>query len=79
MAGSSVNGAEAYLARLYERLPAAQSIAEVAILQKLVRILLAHIGETVLPRNRPRLEKQYRRQQQPRDETMSFQRESEAP
>jgi hypothetical protein len=79
MAGTSVNGAKAHLARLFKRLPTAQSIAEVAILQKLVRILLAHIGEIILARNGPWLEKKYRRQQQPRDETTSSQCDSEAP
>jgi hypothetical protein len=66
MASAAVNGTEADLAALNKTLPAAQAIAEIAVLQHLVRIFLTNIRESVLPGDGRRLEKQQRQQQKQR-------------
>jgi hypothetical protein len=59
VASSPINGADADLTSLDESLPAVQALAEAAVLQQLIGILLAYVAKAALPGDRRRLEKQY--------------------
>jgi hypothetical protein len=59
VASSPINGADADLTSLNESLPAVQALAEAAVLQQLIGILLAYVAKAALPGDRRRLEKQY--------------------
>lgn len=80
MASTPIDGTEADLTALDKRLPATQSLAEVAILQHLVRTFQADVWKATLAINRQRLEQGYCQQQQAKQgEETDFQRGSEAP
>jgi hypothetical protein len=63
MASSAVDGTDANAATLNKGLPTAQTIAEVAITQQLVGVLLAHIRKAALGSEGRRLGKKYGQQQ----------------